>query len=48
MLKAGVTSMATHTLCGEVVEACIDVRAKLEEGICSRVSGSESVLILSW
>ena len=40
-----------HTLYGEVVplvEACLNVRCKLEEGRCSRVSGSEAVLIFSW
>ena len=31
-----------------LVEACIDVRCELEEGRCSRVSGSEAVLIFSW
>ena len=29
-------------------EACLDVPGELEEGRCSRVSGSEAVLILSW
>ena len=30
-----------------LVEACLDVRYELEEGRCSRVSGSEPVLIFS-
>ena len=30
-----------------LVEACLDVRCELEEGRCSRVSGSEAVLIFS-
>ena len=36
-----------HTHCTvrwfPLVEACLDVRCKLEEGRCSRVSGSEAV-----
>ena len=31
-----------------LVEACLDVCCELEEGRCSRVSGSEAVLIFSW
>ena len=31
-----------------LVEACLDVRCELEEGRCSRVSGSAPVLIFSW
>ena len=31
-----------------MVDACLDVCCELEEGICSRVSGSEAVLIFSW
>ena len=31
-----------------LVEAGLDVRCELEEGRCSRVSGSEAVLIFSW
>ena len=30
-----------------LVEACLDVRCELEEGICSRVSGSKAALIFS-
>ena len=41
-----------HTHCTvrwfPLVEACLDVRCELEEGRCSRVSGSEAVLIFSW
>ena len=40
-----------HTHCKvkwfPLVEACLDARCKLEEGRCSRVSGSEAV-IFSW
>ena len=42
------SSLWPHTLYGEVVEACLDVCCELEEGRCSRVSGSEAVLIFSW
>ena len=31
-----------------LVEACLDVRCELGEARCSRVSGSEAVLIFSW
>ena len=41
-----------HTHCTvrwfPLVEACLDVCFELEEGRCSRVSGSEAVLIFSW
>ena len=40
-----------HTHCTvrwfPLIEACLDVRCELEEGRCSRVSGSEVVLILA-
>ena len=41
-----------HTHCTvrwfPLVEACLDVCCELEEGRCSRVSGSEAVLIFRW
>ena len=48
--KAAVKSMATHTMMRwfTLVEACLDVCCELGEGISSRVSGSEAVLIISW
>ena len=47
-IKGRLSSLWPHTLYDEVVEACLDVCCELEEGICSRVSGSEAVLIFSW
>ena len=48
--KAAVKSMATHCTVRWFLlfEACLDVCCKLEQGRCSRVSGSEAVLIFSW
>ena len=41
-----------HTHCTvrwfPLVEACLNVRCKLEEGRCSLVFGSDAVLIFSW
>ena len=42
------SSLWSHTLYSDVVEGCLDVCCELEEGRCSRVSGSEAVLIFSW
>ena len=48
----GSRQVYVHTHCTvrwfSLVEACFDVRCKLEEDRCSRVSGSEAVLIFRW
>ena len=51
-IKDKLSKVYGHTHCTvrwfPLVEACLDVCCELEESRCSRVSGSEAVLIFSW